>query len=105
MSSNLLSQCTRPGPNLLSRGIEHPFRLAIQRVFDRDQITQLIGERGDVVQRIFDRERLALGIDREGRGLVQDVGDRREIALGIIAECCRVVEGIGHGGEWCKVKQ
>ena len=77
-----------------SCGIQHPFRLAIQGIFDRDQIAQFIGERRDVVERIFDRKRLALGIDREGRDLVQGVGDRREIALGVIAEGRALVQGV-----------
>lgn len=105
MLSNLLSQCTVPGHNLPSRGIEHALRLAIEWVFNRNQIAERIGKGGDVVQRVFDRERLALGIDRDGRDLAQRIGDGLEIALGVIAERGRAVERIGEGGEWCKVKQ
>jgi hypothetical protein len=56
------------------RGIEHPFRLTIQEIFDGDEIAELIGERGDVVQRIFDREWLALLVHREGRDFAECVG-------------------------------
>ena len=52
-------------------GIQNPLRLAIERVFDLDQIPRFIGERGDVAQGIRDRERLPLGIDRDGRGLLK----------------------------------
>lgn len=80
-----------------SRRIQHPLRLTIQGIFDLDQIAQFIGEGRLIIQRVFDRDRLALGIDREGRGLVQCIGDRREIALGIITERRRVSERIGDG--------
>ena len=73
MLSNLLSQCTRPSPNLPSRGIQHPFRLTVQRIFDPDEVTQFIGERRDVVQRVLDRERLALRIHRDGRDRTQRI--------------------------------
>ena len=63
------------------RRIEHPLRLPIQRIFHRDQIVQFIGERGDVVERVFDRERLTLRIHREGRDFIHRIGDRREIPL------------------------
>jgi hypothetical protein len=55
-------------------------------------------------QRVFDREGLALSVDRDRRDLVQRVCDRREIALGVIAKGCRVAQRIGHGGRWYKVK-
>ena len=105
MSSKLLSQCTVPGPNLLSRGIQHPFRLAIQRGFDRDQIAQFIGERGLVVERVFDRDGLALGVHVDHRDLPERIGDGLEIAFGVIAKRRRMIERIGDGGELCKVKQ
>lgn len=43
------------------RRIEHACGGPIQRIFHRDEITEFIGQGGDVVQRIFNRERLALG--------------------------------------------
>jgi hypothetical protein len=75
--------------------IQRPLDLAIQQVLDRNQIAQFIGERGDVVQRIFDRERWALGIDRDRRDLIECIRDRREVALEIIAKRRRVVQWIG----------
>ena len=50
--------------------IQNPLRRTIQRILDFDQIAGLICERRGVVQRIFDRERLALGIDRDGDAAV-----------------------------------
>ena len=51
-----------------------------------------------VVQRIFDRDGLALGIHRDRRDFPECIGDGLEIAFGVIAECHGVVEGIGDGG-------
>ena len=104
MLSNLLSQCTRPSPNLPSRGIQHAFGLPIQRIFDRDEIAQFIGKRGLVVERVFDRDGLALGVHVDVRDLPERIGDGLEIAFRIVAERRRVVERIGDGGWRCKVK-
>lgn len=64
----------------------------------------MIGEGRDVVERVFDRERLALCIHRDRRDLIQRVHDRRKIALRIIAERRRVVQRSSHSGRRCKVK-
>lgn len=37
--------------------VQNPLHLAIERFFDLDQIADLIGERGEVVEGILDRER------------------------------------------------
>ena len=87
-----------------SRRIEHSLCLAIQGVLHFNEITQLIGERRDVIERIFNRERLALAIDRDGRGLVEGVGDSGEIALGVIAERGRVAQGIRHRGNLIEIR-
>lgn len=60
-----------------SRRIEHPFRFSIQGIFDFDQIPQFVRERGRVVQRIGERERLALLVHRERRDLAKRVGTER----------------------------
>ena len=45
-----------------------------------------LGKGRDVVEGVFDREGLALGIHGDDRGLVQRIGDRREVALAVIAK-------------------
>ena len=82
-----------------SGGIENALGFPIERIFDRDQIAQLIRERGDVREWIGDRERLALGIHGEGRRLAQRIGDGREISLRIIAERGGVAQGVGDRGD------
>lgn len=74
-------------------------RFPVQRIFHFDQITQIVGKGGDVVQRIFDRERLARGIDGDGGDLVQRIGDGRQITRAVVPKCGRVIERIGDGGD------
>ncbi len=66
---------------LSSRRIQHPLRLTIEWIFARDQIAQLIGERGDVVEWVIDRERLTLGIYRDGRDLGSALAWRLSFAI------------------------
>ena len=40
-------------------------RLPIERIFDLDEVAEIVGEGRGVIERIFDRERLALRIHRE----------------------------------------
>lgn len=66
-------------------GIENTLRGAIQGGLDRNQIAHFVGERCDVIEWIFERERRALGIDCDGRDFAQRVGDGRQVALGVVA--------------------
>ena len=54
-------------------------------------------------ERIFDRERLPLGIDCDGRDFAQRVGDGRQVARGIVAERRGVVRGSFTVATWLNV--
>ena len=72
------------------RGIQNPLRLAIERIFDLDEVAEFIGQGRHVGEGIGDRERLALRVDGNRGGLTQGIRDGREIAFGVVAERGRV---------------
>ncbi|MGH7182888.1 MAG: hypothetical protein ACREJN_13040, partial [Nitrospiraceae bacterium] len=78
-------------------GIKAALGFAVEGNFDRDEVTEFIGQGCDVDEGIGDRERLALQIDGDRRGIAQGVRDGREIALRIVAERGGVTEGIADG--------
>jgi hypothetical protein len=70
----------------------------IERVFDRNEVAEIVGQGGGVIERIFQGEQLTRVIQRDRGGFIQGIGDGGQIALGVIPKGRRVAQRIGDGG-------